>query len=60
MPARMMTLSAAMRYRKILDTLVPMIPVIVCSPELLFFTWLSSVQADDRPGHPPARAHSLG
>ena len=28
MPARMMMLSAAMRYRKVSDTLVPMIPVI--------------------------------
>ncbi len=30
--------SAAMRYRKVPDTLVPMIPVYLCSPELLFLT----------------------
>ena len=36
-----MRFSRAIRYKKVPATLVPMIPVALCNPELSFLTWSS-------------------
>ncbi len=39
MPTRIITFSAAIRYRKVPETPVPTRPATLCSPEWSFATW---------------------